>query len=62
MYSLYMCGLFSNSFVVGESSLLAFCVATSALLHAFNVLAKSGPETRRSLHFVLTLFFLGLLR
>jgi hypothetical protein len=62
MYSFLICGLFSNSFVVNEASLVAFCVATSSVLHAYNVLSKSGQENKRSLHFVVTLLLLGLLR
>ena len=62
MYCFSICGLFSNSFVVNEASLVAFTVATSVVLHAYKVLSKPCQETRRTLHFVLVLFLLGLLR
>ena len=62
LYFILISGFFSNSFVVNEDSLVAFCVATSALLHAYNVLVKSEQETNRSWHLVLTLLLLGLLR
>jgi hypothetical protein len=62
MYGLMVSGLFSNSFVVNEASLVAFCVTTSAAIHAYSILTKSSPEAKRSWHFVLTLVLLGLLR
>ena len=62
MYGLLVCGLFSNSFVVNESSLIGFCVTTSVTLHAYVVLVKSGQEERRGRHFLLALVLMGLTR
>lgn len=62
MYGLMVGGLFSNSFVVNESSLVAFCVTTSVTLHAYSAMTKTSAEGRKKLHFLLILVLLGLLR
>ena len=62
MYGLMVGGLFSNSFVVNESSLVAFCVTTSVTLHAYSAMTKTSAEGRKNLHFLLVLGLLGLIR
>jgi hypothetical protein len=62
LYGLLIGGLFSNSFVVNEASLVAFCVAASVAIHSLTLLSKQAMDGQKFNLFLISLVTMGLLR